>query len=63
VEDSDFKLWHTCTTMTKNGIDIVIDKSLNDGAVDIKQQGDIIILVKLFIGDLVLMLFMFTPLK
>jgi hypothetical protein len=32
---------------------IVLDKSLKDGVVNIKRQGDKIILVKLFIGDLV----------
>jgi hypothetical protein len=31
-----------------------MDKSLKDGVVDIKRQGDKIILVKLLIGDLVL---------
>jgi hypothetical protein len=31
----------------------VLDKSLKDGVVDIKRQGDMIILVKLLIGDLV----------
>jgi hypothetical protein len=31
----------------------VLDKSLKDGVVDIKRQGDMIILVKLFVGDLV----------
>jgi hypothetical protein len=36
VEDTSFKLWHTCTTTNKNGVDIVLDKSLKDGVVDIK---------------------------
>jgi hypothetical protein len=31
----------------------VLDKSLKDGVVTIKRQGDRIILVKLLIGDLV----------
>jgi hypothetical protein len=31
----------------------MLDKSLKDGVVDIKRQGDRIILVKLFVGDLV----------
>jgi hypothetical protein len=31
----------------------VLDKSLKDGVVDIKRQGDRIILVKLLVGDLV----------
>jgi hypothetical protein len=40
-------------TSTNNGVDIVLDKSLKDGVVDIKRQGDMIILVKLLVGDLV----------
>jgi hypothetical protein len=38
---------------TKNDIDIVLDKNLKDGVVDIKRQGDMIILVKLLVEDLV----------
>jgi hypothetical protein len=53
VEDTGFKLWYTCTTAKKNGVDIVLDKSLKDGVVDIKRQGDRIILVKLLVGDLI----------
>jgi hypothetical protein len=37
----------------KNGVGIVLDKSLKDGVVDIKRQGDWIILMKLFVRDLV----------
>jgi hypothetical protein len=54
VEDTSFKLWYTGTTTTKNGVGIMIDKSLKDGLVDIKQQEDKIILVKLLVGDLVI---------
>jgi hypothetical protein len=57
VKDTGFKLWYTGNTSIKNGVDIVLDKSLKDGVVDIKRQGDMIILVKLFVRDLV------TPLK
>jgi exonuclease III len=53
VEDTGFKLWYTGNTSIKNGVGIVLDKSLKDGVVDIKCQGDMIILVKLLIGDLV----------
>jgi hypothetical protein len=37
----------------KNGVGIVLDKCLKDGVVDIKRQGDRIILVKLLLEDLV----------
>jgi exonuclease III len=53
VQDTGFKLWYTGNTSTKNGVSIVLDKSLKDGVVDIKRQGDRIILVKLHDGDLV----------
>jgi hypothetical protein len=53
VEDTSFKLWYTGTTTDKNVVGIVLDKSLKDGVVDIKRQEDIIILVKLLVGDLV----------
>jgi hypothetical protein len=53
VKDTGFKLWYIENTPTKNGVGIVLDKSLKDGVVDIKHQGDRIILVKLLIGDLV----------
>jgi hypothetical protein len=53
VEDTSFKLWYIGTASTKNGVGIVLDKSLKDGVVDIKCQGDSIILVKLLVGDLV----------
>jgi exonuclease III len=53
VEGTGFKLWYTGTTATKNGVGIVLNKSLKDGVVDIKWQGDKVILVKLLVGDLV----------
>jgi hypothetical protein len=53
VEDTDFKLWYTGNTSSKNDVDIVLDKSLKDGVMDTKRQGDKIILVKLFVEDLV----------
>jgi exonuclease III len=38
VEDTGFKLWFTGTRANKNRVGIVLDKSLNDGVVDIKRQ-------------------------
>jgi hypothetical protein len=54
VEDTGFKLWYTGTTANRNGVGILINKSLKEGVVDVKRQGDRIILVKLVVGDLVL---------
>jgi hypothetical protein len=42
------------TVANKNGVGVLIDKSLKDGVVDVKRLGDRIILVKLVIGYLVL---------
>jgi exonuclease III len=53
VEDTGFKLWYIGTMANKNGVGIVLNKSLKDEVVDIKRQGDRIILVKLSVGDLV----------
>jgi hypothetical protein len=53
VEHTGFKLWYIGTTSTKISVGIVPDKSLKDGVVDIKHQGDMTILVKLIVGDLV----------
>jgi exonuclease III len=64
VEDTGFKLWYTYTMTNKNGVGIMLDKSLKDGVVDIKRQGDMIILVKLLVMKIwFLMLLVFTPLK
>jgi hypothetical protein len=52
VEDTNFKQWYTSMTATKNGVGIVMNKSLKDEVVDIKWQGDWIIFVKLLVGDL-----------
>jgi exonuclease III len=52
-EDTNFRLWHIGTMTIKNGVGIVIDKSLNE-VVDTKRQGDMIILVKLLIEDFIL---------
>jgi hypothetical protein len=63
VKDTSFKRWYTGTTTNKNGVGIVLDKSLKDRVVDIKRQGDKIILVKLRVRDLFLMLLVLAPLK
>jgi hypothetical protein len=53
VEDTDFKFWYTGITSTKNDVGIVLNKSIKDGVVDIKREGDMIILVMLLVGVLV----------
>jgi exonuclease III len=51
VEDTSFKLWYTGSTSGKNGVGILIDRSLKDGVVDVRRQGDRIILIRLVVGD------------
>ena len=53
-DNTGFKLWYTGTTSNKNGVEVLIDKSLKDGVVEVRRQGDRIILVKLVISDIVL---------
>jgi exonuclease III len=54
VEDTSFKLWYTGMAANKNGVGILINKSLKSGVVDVKRCGDRIILVKLVFVDLIL---------
>jgi hypothetical protein len=53
MEDIDFKLWYTGTMIANNGVGIIFNKILKDGVMDIKRQGDMIILVKLLVEDLI----------
>jgi hypothetical protein len=50
VENTGFKIRYLGTVANKNGVGILIDKTLKDGVVDVKRQGDRIILVKLVLG-------------
>ena len=45
VDNTGFKLWYTGTTSNKSGVGVLIDKSLMDGVVEVRRQGDRIILV------------------
>jgi exonuclease III len=54
VENTYFKLWYTGKERSRNGVGILIDKSLKNGVVAIRRQGDRIIMNKLIFGDLVL---------
>jgi len=54
VEGTGFKLWYSGKDRNKNGVGILVDKSLRDKVVEIKRQGDRIILIKLVIGQLIL---------
>ena len=54
VDNTGFKLWYTGTVANRNGVGVLIDKSLKNGVVGVRRQGDRIILVKLVVGDMVL---------
>jgi exonuclease III len=54
VENTGFKLWYTRKEQSRNGVGILIDKSLKNGVVAVRRQGDKIIMIKLIFGDLVL---------
>ena len=54
VDNTVFKIWYTGTTLNKNGVGVLINKSLKDGVMEVRRQGDRIILVKLVISDMIL---------
>ena len=54
MDNTCFKLWYTGTVMNRNRVGVLIDKSLKNGVVGVRRQGDRIILVKLIVGDMVL---------
>jgi exonuclease III len=54
VENMGFKLWYTGKEWSRNGVGILIDKSLKNEVVAATRQGDRIIMIKLVFGDLVL---------
>ena len=45
VYNTSFKLWYIGKTSNKNGVGVLIDKSLKVGVVEVRRQGDRIILV------------------
>jgi exonuclease III len=47
-------LWYTEKERSRNGVGILIDKSLKNEVVAVRRQGDRIIMIKLLFGDLVL---------
>jgi len=51
VEDTGFKLWYTGVTPGRNGVGILIDRSLKDGVVEVRRQNDRIILIRMVVGD------------
>ena len=56
VDNTGFKLWYTGTVAYRNGVGVLIDKSLKDSVMGVRRQEDRIILVKLVVGDMVLII-------
>ena len=50
MDNSGFKLWYIGTTSNRKGVCVLIDNSLKNKVVDMRRQGDKIILVKLVVG-------------
>ena len=44
VDNTGFKLWYTGTVANRNGVGVLIDKSLKNSVVGVRRQGDRIIL-------------------
>jgi hypothetical protein len=50
-------------TVNRNEIGVLIDKNSKNGVVDVRRQGDWIILVKFVVGDLILSVIVCMPPK
>ena len=53
MDNTSFKLWYIGKTSNKNGVGVLIDKSLKVGVVEVRRQGDRIILVKLVVLNVI----------
>ncbi|KAM2890269.1 hypothetical protein COP2_008711 [Malus domestica] len=51
LENSGFKLWYSGTNRTRNGVGIIVDKTLTQDVVDVKRVGDRIMAIKIVIGQ------------
>ncbi|KAM1225087.1 hypothetical protein ACFX2G_044844 [Malus domestica] len=51
LENSGFKLWYSGTNRTRNGVGIIVDKTLTQDVVDVKMVGDRIMAIKIVIGQ------------
>ncbi|KAM2221020.1 hypothetical protein ACFX1S_020148 [Malus domestica] len=47
LENSGFKLWYSGTSRTRNGVGIIVDKTLTQDVVDVKRVGDRIMAIKI----------------
>ena len=51
LENSSFKLWYSGTNRARNGVGIIVDKTLTQDVVDVKRAGDRIMAIKIVIGQ------------
>ena len=47
MDNTCFKLWYIGTVANRNGVGVLIDKSLKNGVVGVRMQGDRIFLSSL----------------
>ena len=57
LSEIGYKIWYTGNDRAKNGVGIIIDKSLVDEVVDAKRIGDKIIIVKVGLGRMTINIF------
>ncbi|XP_052178173.1 uncharacterized protein LOC127791967 [Diospyros lotus] len=57
LSEAGYKIWYTGTDRAKNGVGIIMDKSLIDEVVDVKRIGDRIIMVKISLGRMTMNIF------
>ena len=51
LENLGFKLWYSGTNRMRNGVGIIVDKTLTQDVVDVKRVGDRIMAIKIAIGQ------------
>ena len=51
LEDSGFEFWYSGTNRTRNGVAIIVDKTLTQDVVDVNRAGDRIMTIKIVIGQ------------
>ncbi|KAH1262515.1 Craniofacial development protein 2 [Glycine max] len=51
LDNSGFKLWYTGKIRSRNGVGIIVDKEWKKDVVDVRREGDRIIVLKLVVGQ------------
>ena len=51
IDSLGFKLWYSGKSRTRNGVGVIIDKSLKDNVIKINRIGDRILALKIVVDD------------